>query len=208
MGNVTQKDIDFMNNISNIVDGNFNHSLAQPVQSQRQASRPMNNVGFTPDSSGMYMDNMKRYMQIVSESCGDSTTNTSSNYSSSPLSSYDVVVEVDNSGTRVYKIKDESRQVFRNRTFLVCETALAISKILNSQNDDFSQKYIDNFIDLDEDFGGYKEKALYEKNNYMRAKTLNENKAADIFENNFKNYHSKANSTFEQIKSLYNLITK
>ena len=205
MSNITSQEIDFMKNIQNIVSGSPAPSPAH-VQGQ-----PMPvNTGFVPDNSSMYIDDMKRYMMIaanhemgnvmpLAESTNSPTPSLTSHI---PSSGYEVVVDVNESG-RVYYVKDSNRRIYENKEFHVFEAAHGTCKYLNNKT---SINYAKEFITLDEKFHAEKSNAIEAKDNHNRAVKINESRAAQIFENNFKKYQVSANEIYADIKSLYEIV--
>lgn len=205
MSNVTAADVNFMKQLQTIVEGG-NVSLNSAPTNPAYGQKP--NIGFTPDNPSMYIDDMKKFIRIVEgvETPSHNTERPSMNRHTSHGSNYEVVVDINESG-RIYFVKNENREIYENKIFHVFEAAMGTCKSLNGQCNDKTD-YIREFIELDTDFGDYKEKALGAKIDYNKSMKINESQLASVFENKFKKYQNQANTVYESIKTLFGIAMK
>lgn len=211
----TQQEVDFMKKTRSILENNSN-SLG-PVHSQRlyENQRPKQQSAryiqptIIPDDPYASTMAMKKVMESLDGLFDDPVSNTQKTYSkinertiSNNIdyhSSWEVVVSLNENGTRKYEVKNNNREIFENIAFNVFEAAYATSKILNNGT---SKRIINDLVELDEDFSLYRNELLKSKQHYNKSIKLNESAAAEHFSKQIKKAQSSVTAIQESIRDI------
>ena len=170
---------------------------------------------YIPEDNRAGVDAMRNIMESLSGVFGGEGTsvltqedlvkpstvlNENTNYRSSSKSgsSWEVTVELDETGSRLYEVKDENRNVYDNIQFSVFEAAYATAKLLNKGKTNM----IGDIVELDEDFATYRKDAASTKRNYNKSIKINESAAAEVFAKRYKKSQSSMTAVHDAIKDI------
>lgn len=165
---------------------------------------------YIPDDPQQGVEAMKNIMESLNSVFGEENSYSKETYNTQQIKeknstyenmsdNWEVVVSLDETGSRIYTVKNESREIFEDMSFSLFESAYTISKILNKNG---STRRINDIIELDEDFKTYRSESILSKRNYNACIKLNESEAAVIHNTRYKQSQQKAVAIQESVKNI------